>query len=85
MSIPRMKCTHAIVLVGFSQHRRRRVPPIFRSIRRPNQAVILEWMGSGTLQASGEVTGPWEDLEGAISPQTITNDPVKRFFRLIAQ
>ena len=45
----------------------------------------VEWMGSGTLQASGEVTGPWEDLEGAITPQTITNDVMKRFFRLIAQ
>jgi len=64
---------------------RRRVPPVFRSIRRQSQAVILEWMGSGTLQVSGEVTGPWEDLEGAITPQTITNDVMKRFFRLIAQ
>ena len=64
---------------------RRRVPPVFRLIRRQSQAVILEWMGSGTLQASGEVTGPWEDLEGAITPQTITNDVMKRFFRLIAQ
>jgi hypothetical protein len=64
---------------------RRRVPPVFRSIRPQSQAVILEWMGSGTLQASGEITGPWEDLEGAITPQTITNDVIKRFFRLIAQ
>ena len=64
---------------------RRRVPPVFRSIRRQGQAVIVEWMGSGTLQASGDVTGPWEDLEGAITPHTITNDVTKRFFRLIAQ
>jgi len=64
---------------------RRRVLPVFRSIRRQGQAVILEWMGTGTLQSSAEVTGPWEDLAGAISPQTVTNDLEKGFFRLIAR
>ena len=64
---------------------RRRVPPVFRSIRHQGQAVILEWMGTGTLQSSAEVIGPWEDLLGAISPQTVTNDMKQGFFRLIAR
>src|SRR6266511_3124695 len=33
---------------------RRRVPPVFRSIRRESQIVILEWVGQGTLQRSEE-------------------------------
>jgi hypothetical protein len=64
---------------------RRRVPPVFRSIRRENQTVILDWVGQGTLQQSSEVTGPWEDLSGATSPQTVTNGAPRRFFRIIAR
>lgn len=59
-----------------------RVPPVFRAIRRQNQTAVLEWVGQGTLQRSGEVTGPWEDLSGATSPHTLTNDSAKRFFRI---
>ncbi len=63
---------------------RRRVPPVFRSIRGKVQAAILEWNGQGTLQWSDWASGPWADLLGATSPHTVTTDSVNRFFRLIA-
>jgi hypothetical protein len=61
---------------------RRRVPPLFRSIRTQGQNVILEWAGQGTLQSSGSLAGPWTNLPPATSPQTLTNDSPCRFFRL---
>jgi hypothetical protein len=64
---------------------RRRVPPIFRSIRQQGQSVTLEWAGQGTLQRATEPTGPWETLTNNISPQTISLDVLKRFFRILAQ
>jgi hypothetical protein len=63
---------------------RRRVPPIFRSIRRSGQNIILEWAGQGTLQSSDKLLGPWTNLATETSPQTITNDAPQRFFRLIS-
>jgi hypothetical protein len=75
----------AHLMVEQGLYARRRVPPLFRSIRRQGQTLILEWMGTGTLQASAEVTGPWQDLAGAVSPQTVTNDKEQGFFRLIAR
>jgi hypothetical protein len=43
---------------------RRRVSPIFTSIRREGETVVLEWIGQGTLQRSQAMSGPWEDLNG---------------------
>jgi hypothetical protein len=63
---------------------RRRVPPVFRSIRRLSQTVILEWAGQGTLQQALELNGPWEDLTNAINPQTVVADAATRFFRIKA-
>jgi hypothetical protein len=63
---------------------RRRVPPIFRSIRRQGQTVILDWTGQGTLQRSDEPNGPWENISNAISPQTVPMDVPKRFFRAVS-
>jgi Concanavalin A-like lectin/glucanases superfamily len=61
---------------------RRRVPPVFRSIRRAGQNVTLDWAGQGTLQSSINLSGPWTNLPTATSPQTITNDVSQRFFRI---
>jgi hypothetical protein len=61
---------------------RRRVAPIFRSIRSSGQNVIVEWAGQGTLQQSDKPTGPWTNLPAAATPQAITNDAPQRFFRL---
>ena len=74
----------AHILAEPGNYVRRRVPPVFRAIRRVGQTVVLEWVGQGTLQRSGEPNGPWEDLPGAISPQTVTMDAAKRFFRITA-
>jgi hypothetical protein len=63
---------------------RRRVPPVFGSIRRLGQTVILEWAGQGTLQQSMAPNGPWEDLSDAISPQTLAANAATRFFRIKA-
>jgi hypothetical protein len=64
---------------------RRRVPPVFSSIRREGRTAVLEWRGQGVLQSSGEASGPWEDVSGATSPYPATIDSVKRFYRVIAQ
>jgi len=64
---------------------RRRVPPVFSSIRREGQMVILEWRGQGILQSSGDASGPWEDIPSATSPHPDMIDTLKRFYRLIAQ
>ncbi len=63
---------------------RRRVPPVFRSIRRLGQTVILEWAGQGILQQALELNGPWGDLTNAISRQTVVADAATRFFRIKA-
>jgi len=63
---------------------RRRVPPVFRSIRRLGQTVILEWAGQGILQQALELNGPWGDLTNAISPQSVVADAATRFFRIKA-
>ena len=64
---------------------RRRLAPIFRSIRHEGQSMLLEWSGQGTLQISEAVTGPWSPVSGAASPQTIAIDSDRGFFRLLAQ
>jgi hypothetical protein len=64
---------------------RRRVPPIFRSIRREGPSVILEWAGQSTLQCSESLGGPWTNLSGAVSPQPVPIDSDQRLFRLLAR
>jgi len=46
--------------------------------------VILDWAGQGTIQRSTDLTGPWETLTNDVSPQTLTLDSAKRFFRIVA-
>ncbi len=64
---------------------RRRLAPIFRSIRHEGQSMQLEWNGQGTLQTSEAVTGPWSQISGAVSPQSVFVDSNQRFFRIFAQ
>jgi len=61
---------------------RRRVPPIFRSIRNQGQTITLEFSGQGTLQSSDTPLGPWTNLTTAASPLVFTNDSPRRFFRI---
>lgn len=64
---------------------RRRIPPVFSSIRHESQTVVLQWLGQGTLQWSEGVSGPWDDLLGASSPHPVTTDAARRFFRILAR
>ncbi len=45
-------------------------------------ALMLTWTGTATLQSAPAVNGPWNDLTGATSPQTITMSEPARFYRL---
>ena len=64
---------------------RRRVPPVFRSIRQAGQTVILQWAGQGTLQSSAQPNGPWGDVTNSVSPQNVAIDSASRFFRIVAR
>jgi hypothetical protein len=64
---------------------RRRVPPVFISIRREGQTVIVEWRGQGVLQWSADAAGAWEDIPTAANPHSEMIDSVKRFYRVIAR
>jgi len=71
---------HLMVEPGI--YARRRVPPVFSSIRREDQSVILEWRGQGILQSSANASGPWEDIPSATSPHPVVFDSVQRFYRI---
>ncbi len=45
-------------------------------------SVVLTWTGSGTLQTSASVTGPWTDVTGATSPYTLTSTAAAQFARI---
>lgn len=64
---------------------RRRLAPVFRSIRREGASVILEWAGQSTLQCSEGLGGPWTNFAAAVSPQPVPIDSDQRLFRLLAQ
>jgi hypothetical protein len=54
----------------------------FTEIRRDGGALVLEWSGGGTLQATAAVGQPWEDLAGAVSPARVTLSQTQRLYRL---
>jgi hypothetical protein len=57
-----------------------KVPAI--SIRREGGRVVIEWVG--TLQAAGNVNGPWSDVaDDSSSPMTLTPDQARQFGRAV--
>jgi hypothetical protein len=42
----------------------------------------ISWDGGGILQYAGELTGPWHDLDGGMSPYTTPADQPQRFYRI---
>jgi hypothetical protein len=44
--------------------------------------IVLEWQGPGRLQAASEVTGPWTDVPGAVSPFRQLPAGAMQFFRI---
>ena len=54
----------------------------FTRIQRDGPEVVFEWSGEGKLQAADQVTGPWQDIAGAISPRRVTPSGARKFYRL---
>jgi alpha-tubulin suppressor-like RCC1 family protein len=55
-------------------------PPLEPSL--DGNVLLLRWPGTGTLQTSTNVSGPFEDIPNAASPLRITLDAPQRFYRL---
>ena len=55
--------------------------PVTVTIRKSGNQIQLSWP-SGTLQTSIQVTGPYTNITGAVSPYTITPAEAARFFRV---
>jgi hypothetical protein len=45
------------------------------------RAVIINWTCGGTLQYADDLTGPWIDIPGAISPYSVPATAAKKFYR----
>jgi hypothetical protein len=44
--------------------------------------LTLEWVGTGVLEQSESVTGPWTEVTPAVSPLTVTVTGAAKFYRL---
>jgi hypothetical protein len=64
---------------------RRHLPPVFSSIGRSDQGIILVWRGQGLLQSSSDIFGPWDDVPEATSPHQATMNATQRFYRVIVR
>jgi hypothetical protein len=58
--------------------------PVTLSIAKSGSGVVLAWP-TGTLQASGSVTGPYTNVVGATSPYTNTVSGTQGYFRVKVQ
>lgn len=56
-------------------------PPASLAIQSQPGSVILNWPG-GTLQSATNVSGPWGDVNGAVSPRTNPVSAAQEFYRL---
>ncbi|MBI4660883.1 MAG: LamG domain-containing protein [Verrucomicrobia bacterium] len=56
--------------------------PKFSSIARQATGLVLTWTGGGTLQVADNVQGPYADVTGATSPQTVTLSGAQKFYRI---
>lgn len=57
--------------------------PEITSITRNGGDITIEWTGGGTLQSAPEVTGPWDDIDGATTGSyTTTATGDRRFFQV---
>lgn len=55
--------------------------PVTLTIQPSGANVILTW-GSGTLQQSGDINGPFSDVASATSPYTVSASGTQQFFRV---
>jgi Concanavalin A-like lectin/glucanases superfamily/Immunoglobulin domain len=72
--------TQAQVLRHFVAGRPIQVAPAL-SIGLANRQIILTWSG-GTLQQAADITGTWQDVQGATSPLTVTPSADHQFYRV---
>jgi hypothetical protein len=56
--------------------------PVFTRPRVEAGQLVLEWQGAGRLQSASEVTGPWADVPGAVSPFRQTPVGARQYFRI---
>ena len=56
--------------------------PIFTRPRVEAGQIVLEWQGAGRLQSASEVTGPWADVPGAVSPFRQNPVGARQYFRI---
>jgi len=77
---------HIIAEPGAGTYARRPAPPsvpVFSSIRREGDNVVLEWEGLGVLQWAGDLSDEWQGVPAATSPLSMTIDSARRFYRII--
>ncbi len=48
----------------------------------PAKHLVLRWEGTGTLNQSGQATGPWTPAASQINPQTLSTTNAQMFFQL---
>ena len=58
------------------------VVPAILGASRSGKMLTLTWGSGWTLQSATNVTGPYQDVQGATSPRTISMDKPCEFFRL---
>lgn len=58
------------------------VAPKFTTISRAAGNISIEWTGTGALQSSDSVIGPWTDVANAKSPFSAASSGLTKFYRL---
>ena len=56
--------------------------PVFMRPRIEAGQIVLEWQGTGRLQSASEISGPWTDVLGAVSPFRQNPLGARRYFRI---
>jgi hypothetical protein len=56
--------------------------PVFTRPRVEAGQLVLEWQGTGRLQSANEITGPWADVPGAMSPFRQMPVGTRQYFRI---
>jgi hypothetical protein len=49
---------------------------------RTGKETVIRWGSDTVLQSAPDLTGPWEDVQGATSPYTVPEGPGQKFYRL---
>jgi hypothetical protein len=56
--------------------------PAFTRPRVEAGQIVLEWQGTGRLQSASEITGPWAEIPGAMSPFRQNPIGARQYFRI---